>query len=100
MTANRFNELKGNIVRHFKGGYYYVYNIVKHTETGEPMVLYYSIDIDTVNMSELNNILDKSTGLYVRPFDMFMSEVDREKYPDIKQQYRFELYKKNIKKIN
>lgn len=68
----------GKIYQHFKGNLYLVLDIAEHTETGELMVVYKAL-------------YDK-LKLYVRPLDMFLSEVDREKYPTISQKYRFELY--------
>ena len=67
------------IYRHFKGNMYRILNIAEHTETGEKLVIYQSVD-------------DESK-IYARPLDMFMSTVDREKYPDAVQSMRFELVK-------
>lgn len=82
------NERKlnsGDIVAHFKretvdpNSTKYLYRIItiaEHTETGEKLVVY--------------EVLYGSFGIYARPKDMFMSEVDHDKYPNIKQRYRFE----------
>ena len=69
--------IPGRIYRHFKGDYYLVENIALFSEDKSEMVIYWTLYDDG--------------NLYVRPYDMFASEVDREKYPDVKQQYRFEL---------
>ena len=72
------NELKiKGIYKHFKGDYYLVEDIAKYSETGEDVVIYRKLYDDG--------------ALWVRPKDMFLEEVDHEKYPDIKQKYRFEL---------
>ena len=68
------------IYRHFKGGYYKIIAVGHHSETKEKMAVYY----DT---SGKNSTIDNPC---IRPLDMFMSEVDHEKYPDVEQKYRFE----------
>lgn len=67
------------IYQHFKGKKYKVLLIVKNTETEEDMVVYQALYGDY--------------GYFVRPYSMFVSEVDHEKYPDVKQRYRFEFVK-------
>ena len=69
--------IKNRIYKHFKGDYYLVLDVVINSETGEEMVLYQSLYGDGKK--------------YVRPKEMFISKVDKEKYPKIKQEYRFEL---------
>lgn len=72
------NELKiHGIYKHFKGDYYLVEDICFDSETKNEMVLY-------------RRLYDDGT-LWVRPKDMFLSEVDHIKYPNVKQKYRFEL---------
>lgn len=72
------NELKLKcIYRHFKGDLYLVEDIAKHSETGEDFVIYRKLYGDC--------------SLWIRPKAMFLSPVDKEKYPDCQQQYRFQL---------
>ncbi|MBR3377144.1 MAG: DUF1653 domain-containing protein [Mogibacterium sp.] len=88
--TNRFKP--GDIVQHFKrellteedrAGNMYLYEIIGvaiHSETREPMMVYRPLYDDG--------------GMYVRPLEMFLSEVDHEKYPEVKQKYRFEEVRK------
>ena len=73
----------GGAYRHFKGFIAKIITIAIHTETGESLVVY------ECSGKAVNS--DHKNGIYARPLEMFLSEVDREKYPDVKQKYRFEL---------
>ncbi len=71
-------EIKKNgIYKHFKGDLYIVLDIAKNTETKEDYVVYRALYGENI--------------LWVKPLNMFLSEVDHEKYPNVKQKYRFEL---------
>ena len=76
---------EGDLVQHFKREWVsehtaeYLYKVLafaQHTETGEKLVIYQA--------------MYAPFKICARPFEMFMSEVDREKYPEVKQKYRFE----------
>lgn len=79
-VQNQANCMKGSMVgckyRHFKGGIYVVTDIAVHSETEEQMVIYHSFY--------------HPERVWCRPLSMFLSEVDHEKYPDVKQKMRFE----------
>lgn len=70
------NPIAGEKYRHFKGNVIEIIAVGKNTEDLSSMVVY------------------KHDGdIWIRPLDMFLSKVDKEKYPDVKQEYRFEKIK-------
>ena len=84
----------GDIVQHFKRtmienpGNLYLYKILaiaQHTESKERLVVYQAL--------YENEQMGVHFGVYARPYNMFMSEVDHDKYPDAMQKFRFEVYK-------
>ena len=71
-------EIKINrVYKHFKGDYYLVVDVANHSETKEKYIVYRRLYCDY--------------SLWIRPLDMFLSEVDHKKYPNVEQNYRFEL---------
>lgn len=66
----------GDIVRHFKGNFYLIIAIAEHTETGEKYVVY--------------KALYGEGKVYIRPYNMFMEAVPKDKVNPTKQKYRFE----------
>ena len=68
--------VKLGLYRHFKGTVYEVIGVATHSETQEQLVIYRPV-------SDRNK-------LWGRPLEMFTSKVDKNKYPNVKQEYRFE----------
>ena len=77
MATKRQAPVEGQIYKHFKGSLYRIVTIAVHTETSDKLVVYQSVE--------------KPERVFARPLDMFMSEVDRLRYPLVKAKYRFTL---------
>ncbi|WP_018143773.1 DUF1653 domain-containing protein [Alloscardovia criceti] len=65
-----------SVYKHFKGNYYYVEAVARDSETEGSLVIYRKLYGDRT--------------LWARPVEMFLSPVDKHKYPDVEQTYRFE----------
>lgn len=76
-VAEHYKEqMVGETYRHLKGGIYIVTDIAVHSETEGLIVIYKTFDSPSLT--------------WARPLSMFLSEVDKNKYPDVRQEYRFE----------
>lgn len=77
MAENRQTPVAGQIYKHFKGNLYKVLAVAVHTESEEKLVVYQSVD--------------NPDRVFARPLEMFMSDIDRFRYPLIRAKYRFTL---------
>ncbi|MBQ9221071.1 DUF1653 domain-containing protein [Succinivibrio sp.] len=83
----RTEPLNGEIFKHFKNNYYHIICVGHHSETEERMVVYERISKDDyLKDGSVIPVMEPC----IRPLEMFMSEVDHQKYPDVEQKYRFE----------
>ncbi len=71
----------GEVYKHFKGAKAFIITLAKDSETLEDLVIYCCVDSNNTNHVD---------GIYARPLKMFNSLVDKEKYPNVTQKYRFE----------
>ena len=83
MEKTEMRMKPGDIVRHFKGNPYQILYFAKDSETQRDVVVY------RARYGE--------GGVWVRPMEMFFSPVDRERYPNAEQEYRFERVEKSPK---
>ena len=75
ILAQRYKDMIGKTYRHFKGGLYKVVDVAVHSETADLYVIYKSLDDPTL--------------VWARPLSMFLSDVDKYKYPLARQDQRF-----------
>lgn len=76
-TEKRPEPKANQIYKHFKGNVYKILGVAVHTENSERLVVYQSVE--------------SPEKVFARPIDMFMSEIDRFRYPMIRAKYRFTL---------
>lgn len=77
MNIDMGRELvKDGLYKHFKGNVYQILELAQHTESADVLVVYKNVETDVV---------------WARPLEMFDSLVDKDKYPEVEQLYRFEL---------
>lgn len=86
MAENRQTPVAGQIYKHFKGNLYKVLAVAVHTESEEKLVVYQSVD--------------NPDRVFARPLEMFMSDIDRFRYPLIRAKYRFTLVSEPEEEIN